>query len=135
MVFIDSNIFMYAVGKNATHKTICQSLLSKVFTQEIKAATNVEVLQEILYRFNAIHKSQLGFDLFDHILASFETILPVTLDDMKEAKKIQQTTSIKPRDAIHAATMKNAGIKTILTYDRDFDKIHWIKRRTPVDYL
>lgn len=122
---------MYAVGKDSVHKEICQSFVEKIFLKKIKAATNVEVLQEVLCRFDAIHRPQLGFDLFDHIVTSLDLILPVTLEDMKDAKTIQQTLRVKSRDAIHAATMKSEGINTIMSYDRDFDKINWIKRMTP----
>jgi len=35
---------------------------------------------------------------------------------------------LKPSDAIHVATMKKAGTAEIVSEDRDFDKIDWVKR-------
>lgn len=34
-------------------------------------------------------------------------------------------------DCVHAAVMKKAGVVDIISADRDFDKIDWIKRRDP----
>ena len=42
---------------------------------------------------------------------------------------------IKPRDAIHAAIALENGIETIVSYDRDFDKLEEIKRLDPHSLL
>jgi predicted nucleic acid-binding protein len=41
--------------------------------------------------------------------------------------------SISPRDAIHVATMESAGIRRILTIDRDFDVIEEVIRVDPTE--
>lgn len=135
MIFIDSNIFMYAAGKDHPFKIPSQKFLEQMTSKPKEALVNTEVLQEILYRFDAINKTGMGFIIFDQIIQSFLQVLSVTLEDLKIARKIQETLTIKSRHAIHAATMKNANLNTIVSYDRDFDKINWIKRMTPSELV
>ena len=47
------------------------------------------------------------------------------------AQSLMEKYKIKPRDAIHAATALENGIETIVSYDRDFDKLEEIKRLVP----
>jgi len=42
---------------------------------------------------------------------------------------------ISPRDALHVAVMRRAGIKTIYSTDTDFDAIEGIERVEPVELL
>jgi len=41
---------------------------------------------------------------------------------------------VKPRDAIHAATLKNNGITELLSADKDFDNFDFLMRIDPLDY-
>ena len=38
---------------------------------------------------------------------------------------------VSPYDCVHAAVMKKAGIVEIISADKNFDKIDWIRRRDP----
>ena len=51
--------------------------------------------------------------------------------DLFEAHR---STGMKPRDAIHAATMRNNGITRLLSTDKDFDAISSIARVDPSAY-
>ncbi|MFQ5614176.1 MAG: hypothetical protein ACE5H9_18800 [Anaerolineae bacterium] len=42
---------------------------------------------------------------------------------------------MKPRDAIHAANMKNNGISRLISADKDFDPLGFVARMDPLDYL
>ena len=43
--------------------------------------------------------------------------------------------SLKPRDSIHAATMKFHNVTTIVSEDRDFDSVPGIKRLSAKGFL
>lgn len=45
---------------------------------------------------------------------------------------LQRSSSLRTRDAIHAATMLHAGIRRILSTDRHFDAVKGIRRVDPV---
>ncbi len=56
MIFIDSNIFMYAGGVEHAKKAPSLAFLSSIASKEVEACTSVEVLQEILHRYRSIDR-------------------------------------------------------------------------------
>ncbi len=129
--FIDTNIFMYAIGGDHPHKNPSQKIVEQVVDGELEGVINTEVLQEILYRYGAIGKPKIGFKLFDTLVNTFSTIWPIEREDLIQARKLQETQGIKIRDAIHAATMNQHHVTTIYSFDTDFDRIPFLKRITP----
>jgi len=136
-IFLDVNVFMYAAGKQHKYKTPCVKILTALENGDLEAVVNTEIFQELLYRYYYINLSDKGILLCQNILKYPVIILPVTEDDIKlsiELFNSYKTTGLKPRDCIHAATMKNNGITTIISADKDFDEIDFLKRIDPCNY-
>ncbi len=135
VIFLDANVFMYAAGKAHPFKQPCQQILQAVEAEQLPAATNVEVLQELLYRYSHIQLLDKGIQLCRYILEYPLTILPVTPADMTFALGLlSQTQDLPPRDAIHAATMQTNTITQILSADKHFDRIAGIQRLDPLTF-
>jgi len=49
--FLDSNIFMYAAGKDHVYKNPCLTILNGIEAHKLSAVINSEILQELLYRY------------------------------------------------------------------------------------
>ena len=131
-VFVDANIPMYAAGAPHPAKKPCIAFLRKVAGGKIDAATDVEVFQEILHRFNAIGRREDGFRLFDLFSRLMQVVLPIERQDVVAARNVlAQYGSLNARDAIHAAVMARRGIRQIYSYDRHFDGIAGIERKEP----
>jgi predicted nucleic acid-binding protein len=65
------------------------------------------------------------------------TILPVVENDFRLAIdlfQVHQATGLKPRDAIHAATMQNNGITRLISADADFNRLSSVIRVDPLAY-
>lgn len=121
MIFVDSNIPMYAAGSSSPQKETCLAFLKKIHEAQIDAASSAEVLQEILHRYRAIQKMMEGikaYEAFRSLPIRWLEILPEDVDDAKETLLIHPR--LPSRDAIHLAVMHRHGIKKIATYDRDF---------------
>ncbi len=131
LAFIDSNIFMYAVGAPHPYKVPSENVIRKILSGQISGVTNVEVLQEILYRYGAIRKPKLGYEVFDQIILTFRLIWPIETEDLIMARKLQEKHDLKTRDALHIATMVRYHVKTLYSYDKDFDRFKTIKRLQP----
>lgn len=137
VVFLDANIFMYAAGKPHAYKLPCQHILQAVEIAQLPAATNAEVLQELLYRYHHLHLLDKGVQLCRYILDYPLMVLPVTPADVSSALDLMSQnndTNLPPRDAIHAATMQNNNITRILTADKHFDQITGIQRLDPLTF-
>ena len=103
-----------------------------VARRTIDAVTDVEVLQEILYRYHAVQQSSIGFAVFETVVATIPLIHPVTLEDLLASKAILANhPAVPPRDAVHVAVMRRTGIRTVVSYDRHFDEIDAVERVTP----
>ncbi len=132
MQFVDTNIFMYAVGADHPYKVPSLRFFETVAQGKGEIAISAEVLQEILYRFWAIRRMDEGFQLFDYAQSLCHWVLPVTQEEVQKAKELMVgIPKISPRDAIHVATMKKNRISTIISYDQGFDCVKEIKRIEP----
>jgi len=131
-VFIDTNIPMYAAGKEHSFKAPSISLLHAIADGELDAVTDCEVFQEILHRYSALGRTEEGSELFLLFASLVGEILPVAYHDVESARQILlDHPGIKARDAIHAATMKASGLRIIYSYDQHFDDLSDIERLEP----
>jgi hypothetical protein len=131
-VFVDANIPMYVAGRDHPFKEPSADFLRRVARGEIEAASDVEVLQEILYRYFHTREVQAGFAVFEAFLQTIPLFYPVLLQDTLRAKELlRKYAAIEPRDAIHAAIMLRSGVETIVSYDRHFDQVAEIRRIEP----
>lgn len=131
-VFVDANIPMYAAGAAHPHKEPSLRLLQRIADGRLKAVTDAEVLQEILYRFWALRLPAEGIKIVDHFVTAVPAVLAVTKRDALRAKiLLGRQPSLSPRDAIHAAVLLNNGLNAIHSYDRHFDSIPGIERTEP----
>ena len=94
--------------------------------------SDVEVLQEILYRYRAVRRSAVGFAVFDTFIATIPRIYPVLPADLRTSRSMLAAhLDVEPRDAIHVAVMRRTGVRAIVSYDEHFDGIPGIDRLTP----
>ncbi len=131
MILIDANVFMYAAGRESPQRRACQRVLDRIVAgKDQGACTDAEVLQEILHRYRSLQLPETGFQLFDLILQLGLPILAVTEGALREARAIlSRHPSLSTRDAVHLGVMREHGLDEILSYDRGFSQVPWVKRR------
>ncbi|MBM3470038.1 MAG: type II toxin-antitoxin system VapC family toxin [Armatimonadetes bacterium] len=135
-VFLDTNVPMYAAGTDHSLRGPCQRVVRAAAEGTLDAVTDVEVFQEILYRYWAIGQRQAGlavFDSFHRIMLG--KILPVEQADIEQARALlAQHAALSPRDAIHLAVMVTRGIREIISADLDFDAVPGVQRIDPTTF-
>ena len=132
MAYLDANVFIYAAAIDSLSdtKTVeSQRILRKVVEGRAKASTSlltwdevVWVCREAMPYQEAILKGNLILNLPGLNIAE------VTIAIVNKAAELATTYSLKPRDAIHAATAIINGEKEIITDDSDFDKVKDLRR-------
>ena len=133
--FIDTNIIMYAAGKNHKYKIPCVEVLERIDDYGSIFFINTETIQEILYRYNYINLKDFGLALASDTINLFEYILTITIDDLNlSIKLMKKYDSLISRDALIAANMINNNLKNIITADRVFDDVEEIKKIDPLDF-
>ncbi len=152
-VFVDTNIFVYALAKKHRYKRTCESLLSKINQGDIVGFTSstainelfhiiligevknkyggVEVIRFIKEHPNVISECDVAYDALEDIFDSAIVILPLTLEVLLNAKTLSKKHNLLFSDAIHAASCEIYGIKHIATNDSDFDRVNFLKTWKP----
>ncbi len=129
MIFIDSNIPMYLIGAAHPHKAEAQLLLERLIAAGQRVVTDAEVLQEILHRYTAIDKREAIGPAFQVVLDVVDEVYGIEKADVLRAGEIAQNrASFTARDALHIAVMERHGIRSILSFDADFDRWPGLKR-------
>ena len=122
MIFIDSNIPMYLVGAEHSHKVDARRLLEQLISAEERLVTDAEVLQEILHRYTAIDRREAIQPAFDAVVGVVDEVFPVEASDVEQAKIVLAgSRRLSARDALHIAIMERYGIDRILSFDSGFD--------------
>lgn len=134
-VFVDTNIFMYAGGRDPEWRAVGKAALRRLVERGFSPVTNAEVLQEILYRYFSQRRIPEAGVVHRAAMELCTEILPVTADDTVRALEILlEYPRLPTRDAVHVATMEARGIRQILTVDSDFDAIPTVDRIAPGDF-
>ncbi len=129
MILVDSNVLMYASGAEHPNKKPAVAFLKRVAAGEVEAAVDAEVLQEIIYRYRALHRWPEGRRIYELARGLFPEVLAITGPVMDGAKQLADSDSrISARDAVHAAVVAEYGLEGICTFDRDFDRIRGCRR-------
>jgi uncharacterized protein len=123
---------MYLIGAPHPHKTESQVLLERVIAEGQRLVTDAEVLQEILHRYTAIGKREAIGPALQVTLDIVDEVMPIEKPEVLRAGEIVQNRAlISARDAVHIAVMERHGIRSILSFDGDFDRwpgLHRIHR-------
>jgi predicted nucleic acid-binding protein len=134
VILLDSNIFMYAGGRDHAHKVPSLTLVQRVARGDVNAGIDAEVLQEILHRYRAINRWADGRQVYDLTRRIVAQILPITVEIMDVARGLLDTyPQLMARDAVHAAVCLHHGFHTFCSYDRDLDVVTGIQRVEPQD--
>lgn len=121
MIFIDSNIPVYLVGRTHPHKIDAQRLLEQAVVAGERLVTDAEVVQEMLHRYTAIDRRDAIEPALEALLAVVDEVFPVEFVDVERAKEIVlRNRALSSRDAIHLAIMGRRGVSRIMTFDRGF---------------
>ena len=129
MIFIDSNVPMYLVGRDHPLKSQAEALLEAAVTSGDRLVTSAEVLQEILHRYVAIDRRDAIQPAFDALLGVVDEVVPVEEADVLRARDLViRTKVLSARDALHVAVMLGQGISRIMSFDADFDRVPGIVR-------
>jgi hypothetical protein len=126
-VFVDSNIPMYAACKEHPNKIPSIKVLELISEGKIIGMTSTEVLQEILYRYQAIDLLDKGLEVFDSFSSIIDEALSINLNIIREARNILKENNINARDAVHIATMDYYGISYIVSHDKHFKEFKHIR--------
>ncbi len=130
MIYIDSNVFVYAILNTEEIGEKARSLLQRIQQGDEKAETSALTFDEVFW---AIKKIDFEAALeAAQALLNFPNLEIVSVDrDLSlSALQIIKEYHLDPRDAIHAATAIAGKAEVVVSTDPHFDKLKELKRRS-----
>ena len=119
MIFVDTNVFVYAVGRPHPLRDPARKILLDAARGSEALVTSCEVLQELLHVYLPVER----LDALDRAwtLATSRTvdIWSVEADDLALARSsITRHPELPARDLLHLASCRRRGVEQIHTFDR-----------------
>lgn len=120
-VYLDANVFIYALEGYSQFKSRVAALLTAIDRHDIEAVTSELTVAEVLVKpFRDRHAEQQA--AYQRILQTTPTfhMVPVSRDILVTAAQLRGRFAVKLPDAIHAATSQQCRCSTFLTNDARF---------------
>ena len=132
-VFIDANVPIYAAGGDHPLKEPCARVLRVAADDPRPFVTDSEVLQELLHRYLAQGRWELGREVIRAFAEAMQgRIEPVHSEDIIAALELaDRHPGVSARDLVHAAVMQRMGTDRIISADTDFDRLDDVERLDP----
>lgn len=132
MVYLDSNVFVFAVTHDQTRYSKAKkaiAFLRSVEDGDIKGATSFLTWDELTWVVWKLEGRDAGIRSGEALLKLDNlALLPVNLSVMHRAQELIERYQLKPRDSIHVASALMSGEKEIVSDDADLDSVREIKR-------
>lgn len=130
MIYIDSNVLVYAVVDFGAKGKAAREVMRLIDDGALEAMTSALTMDELMWVFlksgrkDSMRRAVAGF--YESLLR----VVPVSSQAPLGACALVEECGLGPRDALHAAVMKENRVTEILSEDRHFDRVKWLKRRS-----
>ena len=127
-LFLDANLVIYLNTMTGDERSTIDQFFKDLLRDRL--FINLLVLDEALYisrsRYRVPYAVTMNF--LRRALLPYTEIIPIAEEDLKATERYLIEYDIKPSDAIHLATMDKAGITSIISEDKELDKVKGINR-------
>lgn len=118
MIFIDTNVFMYAVGRPHPLREESRATLQSHVRANRPLATSAEVLQELLHAYLPVGRIRT-LDAALRLATDLTQVWPIEDTDVVDARMLlARHPTLAARDLLHLAVMARRGATGLVTYDR-----------------
>jgi predicted nucleic acid-binding protein len=132
-VYIDTNVFVYAVGGKSRFRDPCREFLHAVVGRRVNGETSAYAVQEVAHQRRRRGDSNAAARARD-VAAMCTVVHPTDREVVLGALGlIDDLHDLSVADAIHAATALAHRVPALVSADSDFDGIPGIERVDPLD--
>lgn len=132
-VYVDTNIFDYVALRHPKYGELCKRITDDIRDEKIKAYCSFLVPVEILGSLAQINP-QVSAGAVAAFFAFPIELIPLDERLIREASRIMLESGLG-YDSIHAAAMKRAGLRTVLTEDiAHWSRLKGVKVVRPLEY-
>ena len=118
MIFVDTNVFMYLVGKPHPLRALARESFKKAILDSEMLCTSAEVLQELMHAYLPVGRLGELENALNIISRARVDVWPLEEEDVRLAQKLhEQYESLEARDLCHLASCRRRGVREIMTFD------------------
>jgi hypothetical protein len=119
VTFVDTNIFMYAVGGPHPLRAEARRFFEESLQSARALVTSAEVLQELLHVYLPVNRGATLDATMALVDGMVERIWPVEAADVRLARALAtEHPGLGARDLIHLASCRRRQVAEIMTFDR-----------------
>lgn len=119
MIFVDTNVLMYAVGGPHPLREPAREFFEESLEHHLQLVTSAEVLQELLHAYLSAGRVETLDAALTLAEARIAEVWPVEPEDVRFARLlVDRYPALGARDLLHLAGCKRRGVSRIKTFDR-----------------
>jgi len=120
VIFVDSNVFIYAVGRSHPLRTEARNFFVEYREKGARLITSAEVLQELLHVYLPVRRMETLDAALELATLGIDQIIPIDQDTVLHARNLaDRFPELTARDLLHLAVCRTNKIKEIKTFDRN----------------
>ncbi len=119
MIFVDSNVFIYAVGRPHPLRAEAQEFFISSRAQGKKLVTSAEVLQELLHAYLPVARTATLDAALTLVIRVVDEVFPIEGELVLHARRLaDRYPALTARDLIHLAVCRLKRVSELRTFDR-----------------
>ena len=119
MIFVDTNVIMYAVGREHPLRTEAQAFFEQSLDSNDALVTSAEVLQELLHAYVGVGRLETLDAALSLVRARIPSVWSLEAEDVDLARLlVERHPGLGARDLLHTACCSRRNVTRIRTFDR-----------------
>ncbi len=119
MTFVDTNLFMYAVGGEHPLRDRARQFFRESMKNRKPLVTSAEVLQELMHAYIPVGRIETLDAALLLVRSAVSTVWPVEEEDVRFARLLSDAhQGLGARDLLHLACCRRREVRQVRTFDR-----------------
>ncbi len=124
MIFVDTNVFMYAVGRPHALQPPAQRFFVEANRDGTSLCTSAEVMQELAHVYLPAGRMETFDAILELVASAAVEVWPLEEADVVLARSLHERhPTLQARDLCHLASCRRRGVREIKTFDQEFAAI------------
>lgn len=121
MTFVDTNVFMYAVGRPHPLQAPARKFFAESSKRNTPLGTSAEVLQELAHAYLHVGRLRTLDAAMALVVRAGVEVWPLEEADVTLARQLHEDyPTLGARDLCHLASCRRRGVREIMTFDEAF---------------
>lgn len=119
MTFVDTNVFMYAVGRSHPRRSHARTFFDESRRDRRPLVTSAEVVQEMMHVYLRMRRPHTLDSALELVASAGVEVWPLEEADVLLARQLHDRhPTLAARDLCHLASCQRRGVREIMTFDQ-----------------